>query len=393
MAKITYYLGAGASYYACPILEKQSKLMMEVAEFELYKNNFFKNLNGYELDIHFSEEEKTKLPKNEIAHILWHIGYFGKKALEYCTVDTYARKLFLNNESDLELLKMSVSVFFDLWENFYEERYKENYINYSIRKSTPKNVTGQINDTILANEVFKKIDDRYKSLFSILIEKDKYDKIIFNKDFKFITWNYDLQLEETFNLFLNKNYKKDLDSINNIFRFKNDSKDINDVFHLNGYRGFTKTNDNREIILKENDDVNEYWKSIEGFYEAVIRKKITFNNHIKYAWEHNLDNNPFFENVYKVLNDTEILIIIGYSFPAFNRKIDQLLFSKLNNSKIKKIVYQDPNASKLLIENLFEKPDMFKDKIEVLTDAKDLKQFYLPNEHFISQNNFGIDVR
>ncbi len=36
---------------------------------------------------------------------------------------------------------------------------------------------------------------------------------------------------------------------------------------------------------------------------------------------------------------------------------------------------------------------MFKDKIEVLTDAKDLKQFYLPNEHFISQNNFGIDVR
>jgi hypothetical protein len=375
MAKITYYLGAGASFYACPILEKQAKLMIEVARFELYRNNYFKNVDGYELEITFKENEKTKIVDDNKALIIWHIGYFGNKALEYNTIDTYARKLFLNNEKELNLLKMSVSVFFDLWENFYEVRYKENYTNYRTRKNTLKNILEETNDEILSTEVFKRIDDRYKLLFSILIDKDNNDKIFFNKDFKFITWNYDLQLEETFNLFLNDNYQKDLNSLNNIFKYKYNNSEINDVFHLNGYRGFTSRDDKSEIILKEKSSIDEYWQSIDGFYDATRRNRISFNNHIKYAWEHNLENNTFFNNIYKVLEETEILIIIGYSFPAFNRKIDQLLFSKLDSKKIKKIVYQDPNASTQLIENLFE----------ISTDSKDLKQFYLPNEHFITQ--------
>lgn len=365
MAKITYYLGAGASYYACPILEKQAEMMIHMSTIELQISGYSSDGYGGFTGINYNESEKSKLPSHGKILTLWHIGYFGKKAIEYNTIDTYARKLFLNEEyEELNSLKFCVSVFFDLFENF-KERYKS--FNY------------------------EKIDRRYKSLFSILLEKRKSIKL--NNNFKFITWNYDLQLEETFNLFLNNNHEKDLNSINKHIKYKYNNSDVNDVFHLNGYRGFYETDSGKENILNNDSEFEKYWESIENFYLGVSRKHITFKNHIKYAWEHDLNNNVFFDNIYKVLEETEILIIIGYSFPAFNRKIDQFLFSKLNNSKIKKIVYQDPNASKQLIENLFEKPDMFKDKIEVLTDAKDLKQFYLPNEHFISQNNFGIDVR
>lgn len=360
MAKITYYLGAGASYYACPILERQAELMIELANFEIKEHTKKQNELG-ELKFekyNFTIDEKNSMSDDNKLQILWHIGFYGIKASEYNTIDTYARKLFLNDEfEELNLLKLSVSVFFDLFENF-----KDRYRNFK----------------------FQNLDNRYKSLFSILLEKNNGIKL--NENFKFISWNYDLQLEETFNLFLNDLYQKDLNSINKSFKFKTNNQVINDAFHLNGYRGFTNAKESKEIILKENNSFDEYWNSIEGFFIGTKRKVISFNNHIKYAWEHNLENNPFFENIYKVLNETEILIIIGYSFPAFNRKIDQLLFSKLNSKKLKKIVYQDPNASKQLIENLFRNPKEFSSKIETLSDSKDLKQFYLPNEHFISQD-------
>jgi hypothetical protein len=365
MTKITYYLGAGASYYACPILEKQGEMMIFMSTVELQKCGHNSDGYGGFTEINFNENEKSSLPNHGMIFTLWYIGYFGKKAAEYNTIDTYARKLFLNEENEeLSLLKFCVSVFFDLFEN-----YKDRYRSFE----------------------YQNIDYRYKSLFSILIEKKEEIKL--NNNFKFITWNYDLQLEESFNLFLSNNYQKDLNSINNYFKYKYNNLEINDIFHLNGYRGFYETDAENENILNDSFDFEKYWESIEPFYNEVKRKNLNFNNHIKYAWEHNLENNPFFENIYNVLNETEILIIIGYSFPPFNRSIDQLLFSKLNSKKIKKIVYQDPNASKQLIENLFEKPVLYKDKIEILTDSKDLKQFYLPNEHFISQKNTGIEIK
>ncbi|UPQ79626.1 hypothetical protein M0M57_02015 [Flavobacterium azooxidireducens] len=378
MAKVTYYLGAGASYYACPILDKQAELMIKLASHELEIH--FKNINPEKypngINFEFDKNKKNHLPQDNKTQILWDIGYFGKRAVEYNTIDTYAKKLFLNEEFDeLRKLKMSVSIFFDLWENFSVSRYNHfSKHEYSLieNKYIPSNFP-----------IFSKIDSRYKSLFSILLEKNTEIKI--NENFKFITWNYDLQLEETFNLFLNEHHEKNLNSINKYFKYKTNNTETNDVFHLNGYRGFTKTNDGREIILKEKVDIDDYWKSVEGFHEAIVRKNITFDNHIKYAWEHKLENNPFFNNIYNVLNETEILIVIGYSFPPFNRSIDQLLFSKLDSKKIKKIVYQDPNASKQLIENLFKNPKEFTKKIEILSDQKDLKQFYLPNEHFNSQ--------
>ena len=122
MAKITYYLGAGASYNSCPILEKQAEMMIKVAEFEIKKYTAKRTSTGGTTSItyDFTLEEKNKLKEDNQLQILWHIGYYGNKAKEYNTIDTYARKLFLNDETtELNLLKMSVSVFFDIWENFY----------------------------------------------------------------------------------------------------------------------------------------------------------------------------------------------------------------------------------------------------------------------------------
>lgn len=79
MAKITYYLGAGASFFACPILEKQAEMMIKLANFELQKNDYYSSLG--QLSLNFSSEEKPKqFTDDNRFQILWNIGYFGEKA-------------------------------------------------------------------------------------------------------------------------------------------------------------------------------------------------------------------------------------------------------------------------------------------------------------------------
>lgn len=379
MAKITYLLGAGASYNACPILEKQAEMMIAVANEEI--RNSTNKSDGYggatsEVYEYLNHEIEKVTDENKI-QVLWYIGYFGKKAIEYNTIDTYARKLFLNDELDeLNLLKMSVSVFFDLWENFYETRYRH-FSNEEYSLLENKNIQSK-------NIAYKKIDDRYKSLFSVLLDKSKNGKIELNKDFKFITWNYDLQLETTFKTFLKDGNNFDNTTLDELFKFKESKNDnlVNDIFHLNGHRGFYNIKDG--IAENRFNGFDEYWKNNEYLYRAVINKDTDFNNYIKYAWEHNLDDTHF-KKIANVINQTQVLVIIGYSFPAFNRFIDQFLFLQLNPDKIKKIIYQDPNGNEQLIKNLFEFPQVINGKLQVLNDAKSLRQFYLPNEFFISQ--------
>jgi len=365
MAKITYLLGAGASYYACPILEKQAEMMIIVAKEIIQELGFDQNELLYPTNINFIDEKYLDLKPNNEYKILWWMGHFGEMAKEYNTIDTYARKLFLNDEfRKYRLLKMSVSVFFDLWENFYSKDFF-------------------VNDNLLYN----KVDNRYKSLFSVLLDKTD-GKIRLNQDFKFISWNYDLQLEEAFKLFLGDTFQKKLDDINNLFEFKSSNKN-NEVFHLNGHRGFfkdTSQNNETEYLMNISEKKEDYWKNIDWLYNSTERRLSNFDNYIRYAWEHNLEDD-FFKKISEVMHQTDVLIIIGYSFPAFNRKIDQFLFNKMHPNKIKKIIYQDPNATKQMIANLFEKPENYIDKIEIISDLKELKQFYLPNEYFISQKN------
>ena len=102
MKKLTFLLGAGASFHSCPIWKEQGEKMIELAEKYLSdsKRNF----------------ENRPTLENEKEEILWDIGYFGYKALKFGTIDTYAKKLFLNqSNSELVRLKVAVSIFFTLW--------------------------------------------------------------------------------------------------------------------------------------------------------------------------------------------------------------------------------------------------------------------------------------
>jgi len=124
------------------------------------------------------------------------------------------------------------------------------------------------------------------------------------------------------------------------------------LIHLNGI-AFPKSNSKEflfDISSFEPDLI--FAEYLSNIYENLEKKSYT-NNLLKFAWEninsdYSLKQNSTLEKMAKIAEQTEILIINGYSFPIFNRQIDKAIFSKMR--QLRKIYIQSPQASE--IENI-----------------------------------------
>lgn len=292
-----------------------------------------------------------------INRILFDIGKFARKGIQYGTIDTYAKKLFLsdNYENQLDRLKIAVSLFFTIWESMSNDHgLKDNYEN---------------------------IDQRYISLLASILEKTPTRTPRIKRNIKFITWNYDLQFERAFKSFCMSHLDWSYVSDYLKFRISNNLSHFLDICHLNGYNGFYYTGNQNNDFSKEVDtidrnlegkDVMSILEELEFCIESESRGKLSFNNHINFAWENNLLSEYTRKQALSILEKTDTLIIVGYSFPTFNKDIDRQLFGKLEGRKTR-IFYQDPNASEEYISILTSKCDT---SIECIKDRLDY--FYLP---------------
>jgi len=341
--RITYLLGAGASYQACPIWKEQGAKMIDLAKSNLK-------------DATFSETEKSKYT-NDLPRMFWNMGYHGIKANEFNTIDTFAKKLYLNESWDeLNDLKTSVSIFFTIWQQMDDKKLK------TFNQNTDR---------------YKTIDQRYINLLATCLEKstDK-NKPKLNDNIRFVTWNYDLQLEGAYKLFCEGIKWADIDTGLSFIPNENDSSKNLCVCHLNGFHGFYKTGKSFHNLLDRTEHLsfNKIIEAIEFVSTSVNQDQISFAPYINYAWE---KDSPLAkiarEQARTIFSETDILIIIGYSFPSFNREIDKDLFDSGKNH-IQKIIYQDPNGN---AEYLSEAFDIDKKKIEPVT--KNNEQFILPS--------------
>ena len=112
-------------------------------------------------------------------------------------------------------------------------------------------------------------------------------------------------------------------------------------------------------------------------YAGLVYKNTTFYNNISFAWDKfKIGDDPI--NVAKnIVSNTNILIVVGYSFPFFNRVVDRDLLGNLNMKYLKKVYFQD-----LMPQNLI---DRFKAIREDIPDNRlipyhDVGQFFLPPE-------------
>ena len=81
------------------------------------------------------------------------------------------------------------------------------------------------------------------------------------------------------------------------------------------------------------------------------------------------------ESLLKTTQDTEQVVVIGYSFPFFNRQTDRVIFGCMAN--LKKIYVQNMNADEVEQSLLAVLPE--DKKIEIKKEYK-CSQFCLPKE-------------
>lgn len=354
--KITYFLGAGASYNALPIWKAQGESMVMVADHILFMIHHGPTET-------FKKEYPDLLNSKILIEFMTKLKNFGELAQEYGSIDIYAKRLYLiGDDRELNELKYCLSVYFDLWENFL---YKGNRINEF--------------------HGYTKIDKRYLSLLSVILEKVN-DTPFLHQNISFLTWNYDLQLETAFESFLRQKTKS-LNEIDRYLQFMDsDSASPKRVYHLNGFRGiFLEEKKYYETVEKRlTTSLESYLVNLASNFSQF--KNPTFHNCIKYAWESDSDA---IKEAKTIMAETNILIIVGYSFPAFNRKLDQELikYFETNRSKYSRVIYQDPFANQDIVNSLFSNPE------DVEIHKENTSQFYIPHEFLSPAPGAKFDFR
>lgn len=328
--KITYLLGAGASANALPMIkkvidpksDKEKGLPDQLLAFVKHcRTHWVRERTtedgDYSKDLDF---EKVLIKLENIAN----------ECIAFGTPDLYAKYLYEKSPSDEEtyrLLKILMS----------------NYFAY----------TQYLEISSLISNKEPAFDQRALVFLSTIFTNKKMPDNV-----KVITWNYDEQIE----IARKKLCQEDFYTLPTWPNCPEDYKGDFSLIHLNGVAGW------------------EYKHSATPIINEVLTYKNysnTRNPLLSFAWEtkEKESYDLFFNRRDIVLNniikDTDILVIIGYSFPFFNREYDKNILFQLKDDA--QIYYQDPDANNKisLIIELFG----IKQKIHPITFTE---QYFVP---------------
>lgn len=328
--KVTYILGAGASANALPTVKKTNvsngltDTMRELAEWLDNNQNIAPEHGIYIQDI--SRDLKS----------------FADSSDKFGTVDTYAKFLYLHQKSnDLIRLKFLISFYFIIEQLFH-----------------------------------KKLDQRPLIFFTSVLQY----KNILPTNIKILNWNYDSQLQLSGNVFQQEEYQRNGNgSIHTPALFNyypnigyKGGFNIDDfaLVHLNGvanmYYNSSENTFQSHHIENHNNDLNALINLTKGMEGRYL---------ISFAWENAVFDKRI-EIAKSIVKETDYLVIIGYSFPFFNRDIDKEIFETLKESnKLKKIYYQDPIRTGDFLREQFTIPT------EVhIAHISDTQNYFVPNE-------------
>ena len=305
MSRVIYLLGAGASYgkrnesepkdspsrivEGLPVVNEINDeievVIKWIKDVEIKQERLYPSFNGYT-----SEKMKDVLIEG--------LEWLKEKSSQHATIDTFAKKLYLNCEtkSDYGRLKLLLSSFFMIEQHIhpFDKRY----------------------DTFIANIL--------------------NDDTAMPKDMYILTWNYDCQLDIAY-----RDYNRwGLEICVPVEQTSEANKSV--VYKINGSANFYGVNQvDTERIASDNSEslldliFHQFCVTCErGGYSSGTTE-------LFFAWEKDtFDSKSSF--LYKKIADAEILVVIGYTFPFFNRKIDREIFAKMPH--LKKIYIQDPRS-------------------------------------------------
>ena len=366
MSKIVYLLGAGASFgirdkkkptivisgvkvdsgnprifpeyeYAniiegLPLVSKiTGRLSFLVNELKEYKDH------GKKTEYIYTGMSFDRALDKLIEDLIWLKTESGNHA----TIDTFAKKLYLKNQrDDFYKVESLLSVFFIL------------------------------------EQVLNKKDGRYDTFLASVLDA----KLNIDDRIKILTWNYDSQFELAYKEYgdaKSKNTEWVRQKLG-IKDLKVQDYDVNGtIFKLNGTANFLK-----QIDISQYSELNESLLNdifISYFGDNNIQVK---NSRVSFAWDNaNYTTKIYKEALINAVKDAEVLVVIGYTFPFFNREIDREIFSYM--TQLKKIYIQDPNAEQIIssLDSLYSAQHKGITKVnQNVKPITNTAQFYLPPE-------------
>jgi len=335
MKKIVYLFGAGASKGALPIVNEIPQRLLSF-------------IGVLKLDMKiFEEEAKIKTinkSKKEVYNtLIQDLNWLSVESSKHASIDTFAKKLYIKYQSDeLKRLKLSLSVFF-IWEQ-------------------------------LVNKPDKRYDAFYASIISRGIST-------LPTNIKVLSWNYDYQFELSYSEFSDDyDINRNQSLLNIISKYDKHTNPPNsfEIFKINGTTDLNN-NDRYQKVSYISNFRGEYTKEV---LESLITKyglaRFTENqlfSTLSFSWEGDNEENNVIDRAIKSTKDAEVLVVIGYSFPFFNREVDRKIINEMVN--LKKVYFQAPDAE-ILMER-FEAISNRSSAIK-LVPKHDVGQFFLPNE-------------
>lgn len=340
MSKVVYLLGAGAS---CGTRGSENTIITGLPV-----------VNEIKGELEYMAAKLSSLSRSdqslEFANgkLIEDFRNLKKACAENATIDTYAKKLWLQGKkSDFAQVELLLTMFFIL------------------------------------EQVIHKPDRRYDTFFANVLERkiDAIDELTLPDDIKILSWNYDNQLEMAYRKYIKVDYSR-IREILGIYDVKGDGQRQSlqrqySIMKLNGTANFLaeedwlQHSDSRkldEILLK--NLLNKYNECREaGNCNGRLR--------LKFAWEETLPESTHNTLISNMVKDATALVVIGYSFPYFNRGIDRVIFEKLPH--LKNIYIQDPYAERIkqYIMPVIPVDKLPGIKIHSLTEVD---QFFIPPE-------------
>jgi len=344
MARITYLLGAGASIGSLPVVDN-------------FENEIREILNRLRVFLGNVPDDMASTYVGDRGLIFMAIKDL-QMLLEGCnkhrSVDTFAKMLFLTShdkerERTYRRVKCSIILFFELYRFFTN-----------------------------------KTDKRYDAFLATIINNANPK---FPSEINIISWNYDYEFERAYMNYSpeKKNIHEVYNDLNIIHKNSNAAKSIGNNFgiiKINGTAGFYTAN--KELIL----GLDNHFSIASGVNDKDSISVIPFlKNYKKYAddtavepaisfsWEEDKGAIKVIDEISKAVANTQVFIIIGYSFPYFNRAIDKKIASSISYGGTT-IYLQDPIADDL-VDTVLELKQWIFGSIGKIKPIKNCNQFYL----------------
>lgn len=209
--------------------------------------------------------------------------------------------------------------------------------------------------------------DTIPFLASVLNKDENFD-IALPIDLFVLTWNYDFQMEFAASNFFQETSLEKIQLMLNQFPTpdfsaeftKNTNKNDFSLIKLNGTAGGFDTKNGEFVAMPFSlssinnieledavhtvgaKDLSESnWQSQAViYYHHFTRNYSEATPSIIYSWEDTPYSRKMKVKATDISRQTEILVVIGYSFPTFNRQMDKILLSSM--TKLKEIYVQAP---------------------------------------------------